>query len=109
MTLTPRRPYVSPACKEPDMKLYIAGTSALLLSLSLVSTTVHAVDGKQVYHKNCNGCHGTEVFTRPDRRVKNLAELSSRVRQCSYATEVKWFDDEVNAVTDYLNKSFYKF
>ena len=91
------------------MNIYPAGISTLLILFSLVSANALAVDGKQVYHKNCTGCHGTEVFTRPNRRVKNMAELSSRVRQCSYATEVKWFDEEINAVTDYLNKSFYKF
>lgn len=91
------------------MNIQLAGISALVLSLSLFPVNAHAVDGKQVYHKNCSGCHGTEVFTRPDRRVKNLAGLTSRVRQCSLATEVKWFDEEINAVTDYLNKSFYKF
>ena len=80
-----------------------------VLLISLTSIPVHATDGKSIYIQGCSGCHGTEVFTRPDRKVKNLVELRSRVRQCSYAIESKWFDEEINAVTDYLNSAFYKF
>ena len=65
--------------------------------------------GEDVYKRDCTGCHGSEVFTRADRRIKNLASLQKRVRQCSYAVEAKWFDEDVNAVTEYLNKQFYKF
>ena len=69
----------------------------------------HAADGKAIYEKSCTGCHGTGIFTRADRRVKDLDRLRTQVRQCSYAIEAKWFDAEINAVTDYLNTSFYKF
>jgi cytochrome c5 len=91
------------------MKIYSALLVSLLMSLSLAGGNAQALDGEQLYNSNCSSCHGTEVFTRPNRRVKNMAELTSRVRQCSYATEVKWFDEEVNAVSSYLNQSFYKF
>lgn len=79
------------------------------LLISITTTPAHATDGKNIYQQGCSGCHGTEVFTRPDRKVKNLVELRNRVRQCSYAIESKWFDEEINAVTDYLNSAFYKF
>ena len=72
-------------------------------------SSLHASNGKEIYNKGCQGCHGTEVFTRPDRKVKDLAQLAGRVRQCSYAIEAKWFDEEINAVTQYLNNAFYKF
>ena len=71
--------------------------------------TANADKGKLLYEKDCHGCHGTEVFTRPNRQVKNLAELSKRVRQCTYATEKKWFNEDVDAVVNYLNDNFYKF
>jgi len=86
--------------------------TGFILSTLLFGTPILALaadDGKGIYNKSCMGCHGTEVFTRPDRRVKNLAKLRNQVKQCSYAVEAKWFDEEINAVTDYLNKNFYKF
>lgn len=70
---------------------------------------LQAETGKSLYAKNCTACHGTEVFTRDNRRVKDMAGLKSRVKQCSYAVESSWFDDEVNAVANYLNTSFYQF
>jgi len=84
----------------------------LLLTIMLAAAPISnlsANEGKATYNENCTGCHGTEVFTRSDRKVKNLAGLKSRVRQCSYAIESKWFDDDVDAVADYLNNAFYKF
>jgi len=86
-------------------------TALILTAISCTSafTNLHAADGKAIYSKNCTGCHGTEVFTRPGRKVKNKADLQNRVRQCSYAIEAKWFDEDVIAVADYLNKDFYKF
>ena len=79
----------------------------------LVSSTLHnlsyAGDGKQLYEKNCTGCHGTEIFTRNNRRVQNYQELTRRVRQCSYTLETRWFNNEIKLVSDYLNTNFYKF
>lgn len=81
--------------------------SFLLAVLAFIPA--YATDGKIIYNKSCTGCHGTEVFTRANRRVKNLGDLRNRVRQCSYAIEAKWFDSEISAVTEYLNAEFYKF
>lgn len=90
------------------MNKFSMGVLTALL-ISATTTPAHTADGKNIYMQSCSGCHGTEVFTRPDRKVKNLVELRNRVRQCSYAIESKWFDEEINAVTDYLNSAFYKF
>jgi mono/diheme cytochrome c family protein len=80
-----------------------------ILIAGITASPTYANDGKKIYNQNCTGCHGTEVFTRPNRRVKNLDDLKNRVRQCSYAIEAKWFDSDINAVTEYLNSEFYKF
>ena len=80
-----------------------------LFTLFAPTSMLHAADGKAIYAKSCTGCHGTEVFTRADRRVKDLDRLKTQVRQCSYAIEAKWFDEEINAVTHYLNSTYYKF
>jgi len=91
------------------MKRYITALTVITISSLTALPNVYAADGKDIYSKNCTGCHGTEVFTRLDHKVKNKAKLKNRVKQCSYAIEAKWFDEEIMSVTDYLNKEFYKF
>ncbi len=83
--------------------------SVVLITSGLYSSQIFADAGKTIYDKSCTGCHDTSVFTRADRKVKDLDKLRSRVRQCSFAIESKWFDDDIEAVTQYLNNSFYKF
>ena len=83
--------------------------SAIVFTLLGSSTALQAEEGKALYAKNCTACHGTEVFTRPNRRTKNLTELKARVKQCIFAVESNWFDEDINAVANYLNTSFYKF
>lgn len=65
--------------------------------------------GKQLHDQHCTQCHGSEVMTRKDRRVNNLQELGAQVRQCDSNLGLKWFDDDIEAVTQYLNQNFYHF
>jgi len=87
--------------------------SALLTTLVLSTTAFaegDAAKGKTLYEKSkCQKCHGTEVFTREDHKVKDLAGLSKQVRMCDSQLSVNWFDDEIEDVVAYLNDDFYKF
>ena len=65
--------------------------------------------GKQLHEKNCMGCHSTEVYTRENRMVNNFPELKMRIRQCELANDLTWFDEDIDAVVNYLNAAFYKF
>jgi hypothetical protein len=66
------------------------------------------VRGMEV-HKVCLDCHGTELYTSPNRKIKSLAALRKDV--------VRWGDyyapalsaQDVDDVTAYLNRDFYKF
>ena len=67
-------------------------------------------NGKKLFTgSKCDKCHGTEVFTRKDRKVSSLASLESQVRRCDSNLNTNWFDDEIIDVTAYLNKQYYKF
>ena len=81
------------------------------MALALVSVTspLLAGEGKALYEKNCTRCHSTEVFTREDRGIESLEGLKTRVKQCTGAAKVKWGDEDISNVADYLNKNFYKF
>jgi hypothetical protein len=66
-------------------------------------------NGKQLANENCRECHGTEVYTRADRRVTSRSGLTTQVQRCELALGLKWFDDEVEDVAGYLNRDFYKY
>lgn len=72
--------------------------------------------GKQLFEKSCMSCHAamfhgdaTRIFTRPDHKVHNLAQLSARVEGCSANNNTGWFPDDEADVVAYLNQKFYKF
>lgn len=77
-----------------------------------VSTNItgNAANGKKLFSTSkCNQCHGTEVFTRKNRKVKDLKSLEIQVRRCDSNLDTNWFDDEILDVTAHLNKAYYKF
>ncbi|MDZ7753551.1 MAG: cytochrome c [Gammaproteobacteria bacterium] len=90
-----------------------------LLAVLLAATTVPvamAADGKALHDANCMSCHESmmsgdpnDIYTRDNRRVTSLDGLEAQVRRCEHSLGLKWFDDEVAAVTDFLNDRFYKF
>ena len=65
--------------------------------------------GKSLVDANCYRCHDTSVYTRPDRRVTSLDGLKKQVRRCELSLGLKWFDEDINAATGYLNQEFYHF
>ena len=85
---------------------------ATTLLASAFAVPVHAADidnGDDLHFENCTGCHQEEVYTRTNRVVTNLAHLGRQVRFCKDALNLTWFDDEVEDVIAYLNKTYYHF
>ncbi|MCP3669218.1 MAG: cytochrome c [Gammaproteobacteria bacterium] len=66
-------------------------------------------DGKALNDENCVRCHGSELYTRPDKRVASRKKLSTQVRFCKDQLQLPWFDEEVESVAEYLNKEHYHF
>ncbi|HIP80860.1 MAG TPA: hypothetical protein EYH16_00410 [Leucothrix mucor] len=88
-------------------------TLSVLLSSAFMSNVALAGDvanGKKLFTESkCNQCHGTEVFTKKDRKVTSLPMLEKKVRLCDSNLSTNWFDDDIIDVTAYLNKQYYKF
>lgn len=85
-----------------------------LVSLLLLTTAsgLQASDpdeGKALVNENCVSCHGNEVYTRSDRKVKTPDGLRKQVQRCELALGLSWFDDQIDNTSAYLNSSFYKF
>lgn len=65
--------------------------------------------GRELHDRHCTQCHDASLYQRPDRLVRDLAALRERVRNCELSAELLWFDEDVDDVTDYLNRDFYRF
>ncbi|MCG6862392.1 MAG: cytochrome c [Chromatiaceae bacterium] len=64
---------------------------------------------QSLYEQSCVSCHGSEVYTREERKVGSREALESQVRRCEAALELRWFDDEIAGVTQFLNDRYYHF
>ena len=89
-------------------KILIPATSLLILATS--NLTAGDVElGKQLNEEHCLKCHGSELYTRPKRRVKSLEGLHKQVRFCEQNLGLTWFDDQIDSTATYLNLEYYKF
>lgn len=87
--------------------LKVAGSLALLTSLQGQAADLQA--GKALVDQNCVRCHGSEVYTREDRRVTSLPGLHKQVKRCEQMLGLTWFDDDINNTAGHLNQQHYKF
>jgi len=90
-------------------------TSLLILittGLATLSSSSFAIDvnhGKSLQQENCMRCHDDGVYTRDERKVTTLDALRQQVQRCETNLDLQWFPEDVDAVIEYLNTSFYKF
>ena len=78
-------------------------------SLPALAETSGKIDPKTFVQEKCSGCHDTSVYTRKQRRVKSLSQLDTQVRMCDAQLGIKLFDEDVNALVNYLNQNYYHF
>ena len=65
--------------------------------------------GEQAHKNHCYKCHTDDVYTRENRFVKSLDALSKQVVRCKDGNDVPWFDEDTDAVVQFLNKKYYRF
>lgn len=90
------------------MKFY----KLFILFTIFLTTTGNAFDleeAKEMYTEDCTKCHDSKVFTRKDRKVKNLLALKKQVHSCVANTGASWFEEDEENVVNYLSETFYKF
>lgn len=66
-------------------------------------------DPAQFLQDKCSRCHGSEVYSRPNPRVKSLDKLEAQVRRCDANVGTGLFDEDIAALVKHLNDSYYKF
>ncbi|BCO30173.1 hypothetical protein TspCOW1_02760 [Thiohalobacter sp. COW1] len=85
----------------------------LFLTLGLLAAgpaaAADAQAGKKLHDQHCMQCHDSGVYTREDRRVNSLEALHKQVRRCDASLGLRWFDQDVENVVEYLNQTHYRF
>lgn len=65
--------------------------------------------GAALHATHCAACHGDEVYTRENRRIRSLDGLIRQVQACNRNIGAGLSPDEVRDVIDYLNERYYHF
>lgn len=65
--------------------------------------------GEMLYKNHCIACHTTQVHWREQRLAKDWASLRVQVRRWERNTGLSWSDEDVEAVSRYLNQLYYEF
>lgn len=84
----------------------------ILCSVMIAASSAVFADtgrGKTLHDENCMKCHDTGVYTREDRFIRDRAALDKQVQRCQLNVGAQWFDEDTEAVVQYLDESFYKF
>lgn len=55
------------------------------------------------------GGKGEMLYSADFRKIKQLTQLRQRVETCASRINAGWFDEEIDAVTQWLNQGFYRF
>jgi len=87
--------------------------AALAGTLAALAFAVQAQDaerGRVLYETYCNECHYERVHDRLRSDVKDLSDLRDVVWRRARETKRRSFSlDELDAITEYLNTSHYRF
>jgi cytochrome c5 len=65
--------------------------------------------GELLYENHCTGCHESKLHVRERRRAKSVVEIEGWVRRWSGASNLGWSGDDIQAVTRFLARRYYKF
>ena len=65
--------------------------------------------GEMLYQNHCVACHTTQVHWRDQRLAKDWASLRMQVRRWERNAGLTWDEEDIEAVSDYLNRLYYQF
>lgn len=94
--------------------------TVLLVAQSASAGSAHAGDagqGARLHAERCDACHAQKsafgdpaaLYTRSDRKVKDLARLKSMVALCNTELRLDLFPDDEQDLVAHLNERYYRF
>lgn len=96
------------------MKVTLTVTALLAFAATIFSTSASAnAEAKALHDENCAGCHMVKhdaaFYGRKGRKATDKASLRTWVSNCQLNFGLQWWDEDIDAVADYLNTNYYKF
>lgn len=91
------------------MSIHPMGACILVGAAMLGSTAVAQSRGERLYTTRCVACHTTQVHWRDRRLATDWNSLQAQVTRWQAMGRLDWSQEEIVAVTRYLNESFYGF
>lgn len=73
------------------------------------SRIVDAARGRSLYENRCLSCHATGVHARGKRIARDFEQAREQVRRWSTNIRAGWKTDEIDDVTVYLTRRFYRY
>lgn len=103
----------TPFAKKYAPSLTLAA-AIFVIALPAAAEPHDASWGAELHAQNCAGCHSAPhnaafYESRRGGKIKGADSLSTKVQSCANQLNLPWFDEEVSAVTTYLNQNFYHF
>lgn len=65
--------------------------------------------GQLLYQNHCMVCHESNVHIRDRKKASNLADITMWVSKWSGYRKLDWSSEDIRAVRDYLNQTYYHF
>jgi hypothetical protein len=99
------------SCAKEEDNIDQAITSAANISTDDTDSSITnpLQHGEEAHKNHCYKCHTDDMYTRENRFVKSIDALSQQVVRCKDSSDVPWFDEDADAVVQFLNKKYYKF
>lgn len=86
--------------------------TAVLTLASLLAPAAQAQSqsrGELLYNTHCIACHTTQAHWRDRKLATDWRTLQAEVRRWQAIGQLRWNDDDVLAVTAYLNDRYYRY
>lgn len=85
---------------------------SLVIGALICISEAHAADpsrGELLYDTHCVACHTTQMHWRDQRLATDWNTLGAQVRRWQESVRLNWNEDDITAVTSYLNRLYYHF
>ena len=91
------------------MRIPVLAVLAFLAALPLSAASADAARGRTLYEARCSACHSTSVHSRNPRTAQDFDGIRFQVRRWAGETGTGWTADEIDDVSVYLNRRYYRF